>query len=420
MKRALVFSGGGSRGSYEIGVWQALEEAGLRFHMCFGTSIGAINAALFLQGDRALAARLWDEIAARGLLRGGGAEGAQVERMFGRKREILPFLLEHARQMRLDITPLETLLREHLREGRVRAAGMGFGLVAMKFPTLAMATRTLETIPEGRLVDWVLASSACFPIFPTREIDGERYVDGGYCDNLPIDMALRAGAEEVLAVELHPAPTHPEYVKMPFLTTVLPRRELGAFLDFDEALVRRNRARGYCDAMKQLGRFDGLFYTFSRVNDLRAATLGRRLMREIAAFDAEAVRRAMVGADRMVAPLMGALEAGLREEKLSFKQALLRALELAAALMGCPEDAVYEAGALAARLREALLNEDAPAPQSAGDAEALARMGERRALSGLARALCERGRLDAEWVAPLCSVPTATAAALGLACAAEL
>ena len=128
----------------------------------------------------------------------------------------------------------------------------------------------------------------------------------------------------------------------------------------------------------------------------------------------------MVGADRMVAPLMGTLEAGLREEKLSFKQALLRALELAAALMGCPEDAVYEAGALAARLREALLNENAPAPQSAGDAEALARMGERRALSGLARALCERGRLDAEWVAPLCSVPTATAAALGLACAAEL
>ena len=134
--------------------------------MCFGTSIGAINAALFLQGDRALAARLWDEIVERGLLRGGKAEGAQVERMFGRKREILPFLLEHARQMRLDIAPLEALLREHLREGRVRAAGMDFGLVAMKFPTLAPATRTLEAIPEGQLVDWVLASSACSPSFP--------------------------------------------------------------------------------------------------------------------------------------------------------------------------------------------------------------------------------------------------------------
>ena len=78
-------------------------------------------------------------------------------------------------------------------------------------------------------------------------------------------------------------------------------------------------------------------------------------------------------------------------EGMDHEAYMRRALELAAALMGCPEDAVYEAGALAARLREALLNENAPAPQSAGDAEALARMGERRALSGLARALCERG-----------------------------
>ena len=420
MKRALVFSGGGSRGSYEIGVWQALEEVGLRFHMCFGTSIGAINAAMFLQGDRALAARLWDGIAACGLLRGGNAEGAQVERMFSRKRDVLPFLLEHARQIRLDITPLETLLRENLHEGRVRASGMGFGLVAVKFPTLAPAMRTLQDIPEGQLVDWVLASSACFPIFPTRAIGGERYVDGGYCDNLPIDLAIRAGAEEVVAVELHPQPTHPEYSKMPFLSTVMPRRSLGAFLDFDAEVVRRNRMQGYYDAMKQFGRFDGLFYTFTRLNDLRSATLGRRLMREAAAFDAEAVRRAMVRADQMVAPLMGTLEAGLREEKLSFKQALLRALELAAGLMGFPEAAIYDAGALAAQMQEALLAEGVPAPQSAAEADALARQGQRRALSGLTRALCGCGHLPAEWTEPLCPVPTAVVAALGIACAVGL
>ena len=88
-------------------------------------------------------------------------------------------------------------------------------------------------------------------------------MDGGYCDNLPIDLALRAGAEEVLAVELHPQPTHPEYAKMPFLTAVMPRRSLGAFLDFDGDVVRRNRMQGYYDAMKQLGRFDGLYYTFT-------------------------------------------------------------------------------------------------------------------------------------------------------------
>ena len=50
MKRALVFSGGGSRGAYEIGAWQAMEELGIRFHAVYGTSIGAINAGLAAQG----------------------------------------------------------------------------------------------------------------------------------------------------------------------------------------------------------------------------------------------------------------------------------------------------------------------------------------------------------------------------------
>ena len=419
LKRALVFSGGGSRGSYEIGVWQALEEIGLRFHMCFGTSIGAINAAMFLQGDCELAARLWEEITAQGVLRADNHEAAQVERMFGRKREVLPFLLEHARQMRLDIAPLEALLHQHLDEGRARASGLDFGLVAMKFPSLAPAARTLSQIPQGRLVDWVLASSACFPIFPTRLIDGERFVDGGYCDNLPIDLAIRAGAEEVVAVELHPVPTHPEYIKMPFLTTIMPRRSLGAFLDFDPETVRRNRMQGYYDAMKCFGRFDGIFYTFTRLNELRAATLGRRFMRKIAAFDAEAVRRASLRADKMVAPLISALDADVRERKLSFKQVYLRALELAAAILGFPEAAIYEAETLAARILETLAQEDVPVLETAGDVEALARQGERRALSVLVRSLRVRGDPAPEWVEGLCAMPTVTAAALGLCCAAD-
>ena len=76
--------------------------------------------------------------------------------------------------------------------------GMDFGLIALRFPSLSPAHRTLATIPDGRLVDWIIASASCFPVFPTRQIDGDRYIDGGYYDNLPIDMAIRAGADEVV------------------------------------------------------------------------------------------------------------------------------------------------------------------------------------------------------------------------------
>ena len=51
MKRALVLSGGGSRGAYECGAWQALRELNVRLDGVYGTSIGALNAALVAQGD---------------------------------------------------------------------------------------------------------------------------------------------------------------------------------------------------------------------------------------------------------------------------------------------------------------------------------------------------------------------------------
>ena len=40
-KRALVLGGGGSRGSYELGVVMALHELGVTYDMVIGTSIGA-------------------------------------------------------------------------------------------------------------------------------------------------------------------------------------------------------------------------------------------------------------------------------------------------------------------------------------------------------------------------------------------
>ena len=93
---------------------------------------------------------------------------------------------------------------------------------------------------------------------------------------------------------------------------------------------------------------------------------------------------------------------------------------MAAGLMGFPECAIYEAGPLAAQMREMLLGEGVPAPQSAEEAEALVRQGQRRALAGLTRVLFEREGLPLEWTEPLCAAPVAVAAALGIARAAAL
>jgi len=48
---ALVLSGGGARGAYQIGVWKALRELNIDIVAVYGTSVGAINGALIAYGD---------------------------------------------------------------------------------------------------------------------------------------------------------------------------------------------------------------------------------------------------------------------------------------------------------------------------------------------------------------------------------
>ncbi len=59
----LVLSGGGAKGAYEVGVWKALEEYGISddIKVISGSSVGALNAALFACSDVGEAETLWRE-----------------------------------------------------------------------------------------------------------------------------------------------------------------------------------------------------------------------------------------------------------------------------------------------------------------------------------------------------------------------
>ena len=49
-QRALVLAGGGAKGSYQVGVWQALQEIGWTPDIITGASVGALNGCLFTMG----------------------------------------------------------------------------------------------------------------------------------------------------------------------------------------------------------------------------------------------------------------------------------------------------------------------------------------------------------------------------------
>ena len=67
-KYALVLEGGGAKGAYQVGAYNALIESGYEFNAVIGTSIGAINAALIAQGDVRLLEEVWRNIKFEDLL----------------------------------------------------------------------------------------------------------------------------------------------------------------------------------------------------------------------------------------------------------------------------------------------------------------------------------------------------------------
>ncbi len=81
----------------------------------------------------------------------------------------------------------------------------------------------------------MLASSACFPALRPREIDGVKYIDGGWRDNMPLELAAKMGAAELLGVDVDGIGiVRPNITGLP-TRIVRSHWDLGPTLDFDRA-----------------------------------------------------------------------------------------------------------------------------------------------------------------------------------------
>ena len=261
--RGLVLAGGGARGSYQIGVWRALDELGWRAGVVTGTSVGCLNGALYVLGQYEMARDMWLSIRSSDVMAlpapgsGLGALGEAVRQ----------FMAEGG----LDVSPLEQIVSRVLDEQELRASSIRFGLVTVEKKGLKPRELSLEEIPQGKLRDYLLASSACFPALRPRTIDGVEYLDGGYADNMPAGLAARLGAEELVCVDLEGLGiTKPNRTGLP-TTLIRSHWELGDILRFDPAVARRNMAIGYFDTMRAFGRLWGDAYPIALEGSAQAA-----------------------------------------------------------------------------------------------------------------------------------------------------
>lgn len=262
MRRAIALGGGGTKGAYEMGIWKAMNEVGMEYQIVTGTSIGAINGALMATRDYDLASELWDTIEMEHVMADGVNLTTTIEGMYNQRDAIRPFLKKYVKNKGADISPFRQFIDRLIDEERVRASDIDYGLVTVKFSSLTALELSKEEIPRGKLKDYIMASSSVFPVFPMHRIEGELYLDGCYYDNLPIDLALKMGADDVVAVDLHTSPQHPGYVNKPYVTYVTPSRPLGTMLNFDRSILDANRRLGYYDGLKAFGVLVGNNFSF--------------------------------------------------------------------------------------------------------------------------------------------------------------
>ena len=361
MKQALSLCGGGSRGSYELGAWTALTEHGFSFDLVTGSSIGALNGTLMVQGDYSLACQLWREITVEDVMANGINLDTSIERMFNQKGDLNLFLRKYAENRGADISPLKDLLTRVIDEPRFRASPMGFGLVTVAFPSLQPLELTKADIPDGMLIDWLLASASCFPAFPMHKIDGKSYLDGGYHDNLPIRFAFKLGADHVTAVDLTYPPLHPEFRRHPCVTYICPSWNLGSILLFDPDVMEQNRRLGYNDACRALGSLFGWRYSFrGRALAPKFQDTAKRFSGFLSRVEAVLSDSGRRGFRRTSAPLRGFLEEHTVSGSLDCAGDLVRSVEAAAERLSVDHLEIWEFQNLVLRLVQRLSGELPP------------------------------------------------------------
>ncbi len=250
--KALVLAGGGARGSYQVGVWRALMELDWHPQIITGTSVGSLNGAMFVLDLYETARDMWLTIRSRDVME-LPEENADLSALHS-------FLRQVVRAGGMDVSPLEDIVERVLDEKALRAAPTRFGLVTVEQRGLKAWELPLEEIPAGRVKDYLLASAACFPALRARDIDGVKFLDGGYSDNMPMGLAKKMGAEELVCVDLEGVGiTRPNLTGLP-TTMIRSYWELGDILHFDPDTARRNIELGYYDTLRAFGRLRGCAY----------------------------------------------------------------------------------------------------------------------------------------------------------------
>ena len=184
---AFVLGGGGVLGAHEVGMLRALAETSIEPDVILGTSIGAVNGAMFAGSPTVAGVQrlgeLWSDSNVVGM-----SAGALLRRVTTLARTGTHLQsLDEVRRRLADALPV----------ARVEELEIPFQCVAASIERAAE-----HWFDSGVLADVVLASCAVPGILPPVPIGDEHFIDGGIVNSIPVARAVALGAKTIYVLQV--------------------------------------------------------------------------------------------------------------------------------------------------------------------------------------------------------------------------
>lgn len=262
----IVLEGGGARGSYQIGAWKALREAGIKIRGIAGASVGALNGALICMDDLEKAEEIWENIRYSQVIDVDDDVIETVKKLDLKSLDLVKVAEDAKKILKdkgLDITPLKNLIESVVDEDKIRSSDRELYLTTYSVTDRELLVLNAKDIPDGEIGDMLLAS-AYFPAFRNDKLGGKRYLDGGGWNNVPINILLEHDYKDILVIRIYglgyDSERTTEIPEDVHVTHIAPRQDLGGMLEFDRTRARKNMTLGYYDAKRVLYGLEGRWY----------------------------------------------------------------------------------------------------------------------------------------------------------------
>ena len=271
-KNGLVLEGGGAKGAYHIGVAKALSELNIKIDGISGTSIGALNGAMLIQGDLEKAYDLWYNMKPSKIYEINDEYIDDLKEMKINKDTLVYFfnkMKDVFEKKGVDNTKIKKILKKYIKEEKIRNSKKDFAIVTISVTDKKPLELYLEDIPEGKLAEYLMASSY-LPFFVKEKMDGKIFLDGGFYNNLPVNLLAQKEYKNIIAVRTFGLGRSPDLDEMDLnIIEIEPSEDLGLTMDFSKENARKNLNMGYYDTMRVFKKLKGEKYylNFSQKED---------------------------------------------------------------------------------------------------------------------------------------------------------